>query len=194
MPKTFHFHTNTYQLDEPLRCANCKFIKANGEQCKNRVCIGLPYCHIHKKIMQLLKVNKSLIPNAGLGLFAHDGSNDKRKILFKNGDIITVYYGELIGKKELENRYDIFTAPYAIENRKNRIYEDGALFRGVGSIINHHPKKANCRISIGRNNKSSIVARKNIRNGDELYINYGKEYKFNEKGVKTSTNDNKYKV
>ena len=58
MPKTFHFHTNTYQLDEPLRCANCKFIKANGEQCKNRVCIGLPYCHIHKKIMQLLKVKK----------------------------------------------------------------------------------------------------------------------------------------
>ena len=93
----------------------------------------------------------------------------------------------------MNRRYKEYTAPYGLQNRID-IFEDAAFKRGIGSIINHAPRKANCRISIGRNNRASIVATKNIKNGEELYMSYGKDYKLVEDGVRTSTNNNKYKV
>ena len=112
-------------------------------------------------------------------------------VVFPNGDIVCPYNGKIIDRNELNRRYKEYTAPYGLQNRIG-IFEDTAFRRGIGSIINNHfPSKANCRISIGRNNRASIVATKNIKNGEELYINYGKDYKLVEKGV---TNNNKYKA
>ncbi len=75
-----------------------------------------------------------------------------------------------------------------------KVFEDASVIRGIGALINHFPSKANCRLSINRNNRCVIVASKNIRNGDELYLNYGRQYKLHENVVATSTNKSKFKV
>ena len=127
-----------------------------------------------------------------MGLFARN-VHGVDGVVFQNGDIVCPYNGEIIDRNELNRRYKEYTAPYGLQNRIDS-FEDTALRRGIGSIINHSPSKAKCRISIGRNNRASIVATKNIKDGEELYINYGKDYKLVEKGVRTSTNNIKYKA
>ena len=71
---------------------------------------------------------------------------------------------------------------------------DGAIRRGIGSLLNHNPKKANCRFSICRDNTIAIVAIKHIKNFQELYLNYGKQYIMNEPNIAYSTNNKKYNV
>ncbi len=96
----FHFHTNEGNFDEKLNCMSCQFIKADGLQCKNRVCIGLPYCWLHERFIKHLEVTVSNIPNAGLGVYAFNGT-DTREIIFKQGDLVTPYFGQVIDKDKL---------------------------------------------------------------------------------------------
>jgi hypothetical protein len=197
MPKYFHFHIDSeevvHHFDQPLETIQCQYIKENKEQCKNRVCIGQPYCWIHERIGKHLQIATSKIVNAGLGVFAYNGTDDD-EILFKEGDPICPYYGEIINEQELISRYGDKTAPYGIQIKAHQIYEDGALKRGIGTLINHLPVKKNCRFSIAKNNTVNIVATKNIRNKQELYISYGRSYKINETNVSTSTNQRKKAV
>ena len=73
---------------------------------------------------------------------------------------------------------------------------DGALKRGLGTLINHQPKhKANTRFSVARNRQNvHLVATKKIRNHKEMFVNYGKTYKLREPGVSYSTNSSKYNI
>jgi hypothetical protein len=96
--------------------------------------------------------------------------------------------GEIINQQQLFHKYGQYTAPYGIQINANT-YEDGARHRGVGSLINHKPvAQSNVRFSIGRDKKAYIVATKNIRNKAELYVSYGRGYRFNEQGVETPSN------
>ena len=143
---------------------------------------------------KFLQIRTSTIEGAGDGLYARKGPIDDRSIVvFKAGDVVCQYNGEVISQENLEERYGSRnTAPYAVLLNSNR-REDGALARGVGTLINHNVRKQNCRIAINRNNRAQIVATKNIRNGDELFVSYGRSYRFNE-DVETSTNGRKYSV
>ena len=68
----------------------------------------------------------------------------------KEGDEIIPYFGENVTRHELDRRYGHNnTAPYGIQKRNG--FEDGALSRGVGTLVNHKPE--------GRDN----VALKNSR-------------------------------
>ena len=193
MSKYFHFHSVDGELDKALKGFQCQFIKPNRQRCKKRCVIGIPLCWIHSLQEYKVKVRESNIPNAGLGLFVDDKDSDDNEIVFKNGELICLYNGEIINQHKLNERYSRFTAPYAIELHK-KVFEDGAIERGIGSLINHTTRaKANVRFSISRENKCNIVAIKNIRNNQELLINYGSSYKFNEE-VQTSTNRSKYRT
>ena len=197
MPKYFHFHIDTeeveHHFDHSLETIQCQYIKENHQQCKKRVCIGQPYCWIHEQIGKHLQVTTSKIPNAGLGVFAYNGT-DNNEILFKSGDMICPYFGEIIDEQELIRRYSDKTAPYGVQIKAHQIYEDGALKRGIGTLINHFPANKNCRFSIARNNTINIIAIKNIRNKQELYISYGPNYKMHEHNVSVSTNQRKLVV
>ena len=187
----FHFHTDEYQFDKKLSSRQCKFIKPNNSRCKNRCVIGLNYCHIHTKQELKLQIRKSNIPDAGKGLFAYGNQND---VIFEKNQKITEYNGEIIDEETLLTRYDENTAPYAIKLYKNK-YEDGAAVRGIGSIANHsnNKNKINARLSIKRNNTAQLIAVKNIKGGQEIIINYGDDYQFEDEDVCISTNKNKYK-
>jgi hypothetical protein len=133
-----------------------------------------------------LRIKRSELLNSGLGLFAMDPMNsDDHTVLFKKGDTIIEYAGEIIDIEELENRYDNKTAPYTVQISKN-VFEDGAAVRGVGTLANTNPRHNNAKLSIYRG-KATLKATKNIYNGDEIYLSYGRSYKLYKEGVEHST-------
>ena len=103
------------------------------------------------------------------------------QILIQKGDKITSYNGEFIDRDVLLQRYDVHTAPYGIQYDRDT-YIDSALLRGIGSLINHtQMKNTNVRFSVDRRNRAiNLVATRNIRNGDELLVNYGPQYEFDD--------------
>lgn len=176
--KYFHFHAPNYpHWDIQLASLPCQGHTKQGLQCKRKVVIGLPFCFQHTQSILHLKVKTSTIPNAGLGLFAYDNTKGVNDVVFLRNTDICPYYGNIIDKVELDRRYGNYTAPYAIEISKNRI-EDGAAKRGIGSLINHKPTaQTNCRF-INNRRFITISSTKNIKNGQELFINYGRAYRF----------------
>jgi SET domain-containing protein len=122
-----------------------------------------------------------------VGLFVFDTSQWPNEIVFRSGNRICPYFGEIINKAELDQRYGDHTAPYGIELSADR-FQDRAAQRGIGTLINHTTRAAsNCRFT---NNRQfiTITATKPIRNDQELLISYGNDYLFNEPGVRYSTN------
>jgi len=188
----FHFHSDDSNFNGKLDSVRCEAVKKNGHQCKNHTVIGQIYCHTHRRTLLHLQIKKSTIAEAGKGLFAVG-----KGIVFRPGDRICMYNGELINAKELIRRYHDNTAPYAIELHKKdgkQLYEDGAVERGLGSLANHSRNRniVNARLSISRTNRAQLIATKNIRSGSEILVNYGSDYKFNE-DVCSSTNKSKQK-
>lgn len=199
MPKYFHFHTQKVtredpeliQFDAPLQSVRCSFIKKNGQQCKKKCMIGTPMCRQHLLMKYRVTVKKSSVENAGLGLFAE--ITHPRKVVFKKNNIIVPYDGERIDKAELDRRYgNNYTAPYALQV-SDQIYEDGALRRGVGTLVNHSAKKKNAKLD-KEDGVGFVRATKNINSGEEIFVDYGEDYNLAEDGVISSTNGNKKKA
>ena len=119
-----------------------------------------------------------------------DPLDSSNHVIFKAGETITKYYGETINLAELNNRYHHKTAPYAIEIIRHKLYEDGALSRGVGATANRKIGSANATLSINTRGKyASLKATKNIYNNQEIFLSYGTAFKMNENNVSHSTNN-----
>lgn len=108
--------------------------------------------------MEKLIVKKSL---AGLGLYT--------KTPLKKGEFVINYTGKMITSKEADEK----CGKYLFEiNSKWTI--DGSGRNNLARYINHSCRP-NCEAYIvGK--KIKILAKKNIRAGEELSYNYGKEY------------------
>lgn len=191
MPKKFIYKIDDeVQFEAPLKSQRCEGTTKANARCKRTCVIGLPYCWTHLKTILKLKIKTSTIPNSGDGVFVDAGKveNGNRPI-FKEGDIITEYKGETINDTEKQRRYGNKNAPYTAY-KKNGVYEDGAINRGIGSMINRadnvHP--ANAELSYNaRLQKLNIKARKNIKNNEEILMPYGNRYAMNEQGVSYKT-------
>jgi hypothetical protein len=198
MPKYFHFHTPEFNFNAPLVSKQCEYLFPDGHRCRKKCQIGLPMCRPHLRKFYNVDVRPSTIPNAGLGVFAYDKTKGEREIVFKKNETIIPYASEYLpdGEDVIQQRYENYTAPYAIEITEGNL-EDGALHRGIGSLVNHKPQsQANCRLTYTntRPRRAQIKADKNIRNNSELFVSYGSQYRFNEPGVSTATNTLKYNV
>lgn len=192
MPKQFKFYVNNDIMFQcRLQSVRCEADSIDGNRCKNKSVIGTPICWRH-----LLKNKKVRIMDSeyGKGLFALDPTTEPNAVIFRTGQTIVKYEGEVLRTAEVERRYGEYTAPYAAKMNDNNII-DSACLRGVGSLINHAPEaRKNCRFSYPRNGGLQIKATKNIRNGRELFINYNAgnqrgepRYLFNEAGVRHTT-------
>ena len=95
-----------------LESVQCKEIKKNKQRCKNHVVIGLPYCYSHSKYFHQLTIKQSQIPNAGMGLYCVNPMKPDNEIIFKKGQLITKYYGEIIDENEVIERYSLYTSEY----------------------------------------------------------------------------------
>ena len=160
------------------------------------VVFGLPMCFLHRRKEYKISVKPSTIANAGKGLFADNNTNNN-DVVFREGNKVCPYYGETLNKQQMDARYGLTkTAPYAIQLREDETSLDSAVKRGVGSLINHKARSyANMRFSLNRpKTEINLVATKNIRNKQELFVPYGGDYRFNEQGLFSSTNHRKYTV
>lgn len=124
----------------------------------------------------MLVVKKSKIPGAGKGLFTTHA--------IKRGEIVVEYTGELITWAECLRRNDkmkgVGAYYFYISDRKcidaqntpdslARYANDAAGFVRLEGVKN------NCRYEVIKG-KAFIVASRNLKPGDEIYVAYGKEY------------------
>ena len=90
----------------------------------------------------------------------------------------------------LKERYGEYTAPYAVAKNKGLVV-DAALTRSAASHANHDSRRPNCRFAVSNDNKVVIIATRNIRNGEQILLNYNKgsgpKYLFDEPGVSHTT-------
>lgn len=193
MPYIFKFLINHHlHFEAPLESEQCVATTNSGQRCKRNTVIGCGYCYTHLLKLKHLRIKTSTIEGAGKGLFALDPTESDNAIIFKKDDKIIKYDGELVDRDELDERYGGYTAPYGVEiSRTKDEYEDGALHRGVGTLVNHSTRDANCRFSVTRNGNIVLKATRNIRNNKEILVDYGRNYNFNEDTSYKTTYDSR---
>jgi hypothetical protein len=181
MPKQFLFNEDEDDDEENqfsciLEKLQCTGTNKNGSRCKRKCIVPYEYCYQHLASIKKLRVKKSTIANAGLGLFALDKQAGPDSIVFRKDDIISDYNGRILNFKELNRLYGFRTAPYAAKVNEN-YFIDAACKRGVGSIANRNPGNNNAKILVDhRNKKVRIRALKPIKNNQEIFMSYGNSY------------------
>lgn len=172
MPKKFNFYINNEKhFSCKLQSVRCTSISNGGNRCKNKTVIGTSFCWRHLMRDKQVRIKQS---EYGLGLFALNPNKGERERIFKEGDTIVKYDGEIISQDERRERYNDQTAPYGVQMRDNTV-NDGACRRGVGTLVNHSTgPRENARFSFTRNGELQIKAIKNIYNNREIFINYNK--------------------
>ena len=159
-----------------LQCVRCEGRRANG-RCDRQVCIGTPLCWQHLRQIGL-EIKESTQPFAGKGLFAR--RTGPGRYVFSRGSPIVRMHSEKITRRELDERYGDFTAPYGIEEDDD--IEDGACLRGIGMLANHSARDANAEYRM-HDGAFWVFAKENIAHGEEILVNYGNEYALHEQGV-----------
>jgi hypothetical protein len=178
MPYRFSFTDSLGQpkFQCPIQCAQCAATSArSGAQCGRRVCIGLPCCWQHLRSNYNVTIQNSMLHGKGLFAWANGGN---AQILFRKGDRIVPYGGELLTHAELVDRYGPDTAPYGVKLSNVR-FVDGACSRGAGSVANASSggSPPNAKLVVNAQKGSvSIRATRPIRNGDEILVSYGPAY------------------
>lgn len=99
--------------------------------------------------------------NAGLGLFSCES--------IKKRDFIIEYIGEVISRKEANKR----GGKYLFETSSDRVI-DGKGRHNKARYINHSCKP-NCEIDV-KGGRVFVLAIRDIKKGEELAYDYGKEY------------------
>tara|TARA_R110000868_G_scaffold267137_1_gene526405 strand:- start:623 stop:1234 length:612 start_codon:yes stop_codon:yes gene_type:complete len=167
---------------EQFQCAHTNPI--SNIRCKRKGYLGYDRCWQHMRSDFHVRIKKSTIPGAGKGLFA-DCPDAEGGVCFPAGkgnnnvgQRIVYYDGERIDKKTLEDRYGEGTAPYAIQVNKD-LFEDAALRRTVGSFANAPLKgvKPNAKL-YSYNSKAALGSIRKIKDGEEIFADYGREYLF----------------
>jgi hypothetical protein len=185
MPKRFIFQEPDNELPRfecDLESKQCTGHARTGLRCRRKTVIGLPYCWSHLQSERKIRILPSLIPNAGKGIFAQDKTKAANEVVFRKNDIILEYTGELINKFTLNRRYGKYTAPYGVQISHDR-FEDGACERGAGTLGNHSASQANAKLvtsKVGNLHRVFIQASKDIQNGKEILMHYGKDYRMDE--------------
>lgn len=183
----------------PLTCMRCVHVnESTGKRCKRETCLTLPVCWQHLKSDYKLRVGRTTLRDTQgtrlnfLGLFACDTAQPRSSVVFERGDYIVPYIGELVDAETLEARYpDTEVAPYVERVGRNRFIDAGPM-RGVASISNMcapwlafkpdgvTPMCTNNVIiesrGVGSNSFPFLKAARSIKNGDEIFANYGPAY------------------
>lgn len=122
----------------------------------------------------LLEIKESMIPGAGLGLFA------KQDI--PKGTIVDLYYGKRLTREEYRN-LELHETLYIMEINKNS-YVDGNVEKNFISYCND--ARGLTRIPGIRNNSKfelsedgqnmALRTSRNIKAGEEIFVFYGNSY------------------
>lgn len=162
-------HAPEYQAktkDNPSHCVNVKI--GHRPRAELPVHLKLPPAHMNDGVY----VAPSTIPQAGRGLFAARS--------FSKGDVVTTFGGAVMWADEW-SKLPAHMKNYAKKIREHNLVIDGRVGYGkqLGRWINHATgSKAN--VTWGSLHKRDfympIYAKRDIRAGEELFINYGKGF------------------
>lgn len=127
----------------------------------------MPYTHFAEN-SDIVELKPSKIAGAGTGLFA------KKRI--QEGQFICWYFGVLVDTDMVENGY--YDSDYLLKNpnKPDLIIDAEDPLSCFGRYANDslHLQKNNCYFEFYRDiNSASLVATKNIKKGDEIYVSYG---------------------
>jgi hypothetical protein len=155
-----------------LHCEQCQGRRANGTRCTRRVCMGLQHCWQHAIGELKLRIKPSTMQGAGKGLFVQSREHEHHEWVFRPGDKIVKYYGDVITEEQADHRYGEGTAPYGWEVGQGRVV-DAACRRGIAAFANHKPQsRANAKLA----KNGYLVATKHIKNGSEIFVSYGRDF------------------
>lgn len=174
-----------------LQLRQCQYFDEN-QQCPEITPIQ-PYCRKHLLEILHLDVKTSTIKGAGNGLFAYSNTKfneNDNQIVFKENQFIYSFHGELLSMSELKHRYqanldtssskDQWFTPYAACLDATNVV-DSIVIRGVMSMANdpRDTNKVNTYEVVGTEDGKRVIkvyASRNIRDNDEIFINYGKPF------------------
>lgn len=156
-----------------LLCGQCVFVKDNGEQCRNRVCVGYPYCRVHTRKKYGVEVRERA--EGGKGLFATRN--------FAVDAWIVPFVGEPVQDECTTRRYR-GDPPYTITDGDDTDL-DASCIRGTASMASAN-FDAN-RVSLGQefhnttfqsrgdNDATWLRAMQNINAGEEILLYPGED-------------------
>lgn len=184
---------NTAQFQCSIDCVQCYVIGANGKRCRNRTCKTVPLCWMHLWKNYNVRVQPS--PLHGSGLFANRRGAKPGEVVFKTGDNIIFFGGEVLTDEVASNRYDFGgydnTVPYGtITTINGHDYPVDEACRRSAAIYSNYAKgkKVNATTEVV-NDMLWLVATKTIRQGQEILWDYdpvSNEYFTNERGLSTT--------
>ena len=126
-----------------------------------------------------LRIKKSTIPGAGLGLF-----NGKKTI--KKGEVVTKYDGERLTRQQVEDRYpddvDDGKAEYVLCNNDDTVCLDARNTTSCAARFSNSKRRDtgirgnNAEFRDHRTKWRDMVARKKIKPGKEVFTWYGDDY------------------
>ena len=152
------YHSNQCIAVADSTGQRCKLLTARGRKCWH-----------HTLRDENLRVKKSGVPGAGLGLY----SGKKR---FKKGISITKYTGEKVSRQEVEKRYRKTTAQYALCGSKTKCRDARRTDEpGLGRWANDSrgtKKRNNAKLTAAYSVKST----RNIPPDTEIFASYGAQY------------------
>lgn len=123
---------------------------------------------VHEEAIQHLRVKKSNIPNAGLGLFTTIDRLPSRPIVG--------YEGKIIHNHTDRNNH------YVLELGPNKFIDASDPNSGVGRYANSVRARDrlltnNAKYTLNRRtNSANITAKKKIKKGSEIYVSYGRQF------------------
>ena len=147
--------------DRIVSTIRCDAKKVNGERCKRKTRKG-DKCFQHLAIDDGLRIKKSSIPNAGLGLFV---TRD-----FKKDSKIVDYKGE-ISDKPSGGDYDLEINEHKFINANKSKYVGG-----YANMARRKDRKTNNSKLTAYKGEGRIKSTKNIKKGNEVLTSYGREY------------------
>ncbi len=148
----------------------CAYKNEKGTRCKTTCTLTHPYCEEHTASELSFKVAQSTVPHAGLGLFT------LKKI--KKGEVALLYEGEKLTVAQYNKRYDKEGhGEYGMTLGKKYVIDARKTSSGLGRFVcdfTGSKKKANVEY-LDNEGVIEIVAKKKIKAGEELLVDYGDE-------------------
>lgn len=148
----------------------CAYKSDKGVACKNKCTVTHPYCEEHTESELHFRVAPSTVPFAGLGLFS------LKKI--KKGTVALLYEGEKLTTDQYNTRYDKEGhGEYGMTLGEDFVIDARKTSSGLGRYVCDYTgsgKKANVEY-LDNEGVIEITAKRKIRIGDELLVDYGDE-------------------
>ena len=128
------------------------------EQKKQTRTVNTAEAYVPRKSEYVLKVRRT---SAGLGLCTESS--------IERGEFVVEYYGKILTREQADEK----GGKYLFEISSKRVL-DGSPRYNIARYFNHSCRP-NCETDVVRG-KIYIYAKRNIKSGEELTYDYGKEY------------------